>query len=586
MSAGHTFRDRGPLSTAWPARRSAWPLLAAGVLLAAIFSAHLAAAPAEVMPQRPTLNASDFGAAGDGLTDDGPAISRMLEAARRHPNARLQFAPNRTYFIRTAPSRYAFDLSGVSELVLDGGGSTFELGPHVRFLRLRDSRKVTVRRLRVDFRPLPFADGTVVAVNGRTRSLDVRLADGPDTAVCGGPTHEDGEQAFFGMLWTDGPYGTVSRHYWLDRVEPGGSAGVVRAYASKEFTEFGDLEPGRWKISLPVPGIAHRYGPGACFSIRDNDTVTFEDVELWSAPWMGFEIARNTGVLTFRRVHVRPKPGSGRLMSTCRDGFHVKGNRARLLWDGCILAGMTDDAFNISTHSSVVARVLAPNRIEVRQKFPLLFIPWRIGSSLAAADERSRRLLGRSVVTHVETGPEPPPIQGEPAAPVSVLTLRQPIPGLTAGSMVWDASSANPDTTLRNCRIAMSCRLQSPVTLEHCDVTALLWFYAEGVEGPFPGPITVRDCTLRRGRGNPVYAVVCSGASELPDAAAQAPPRAIHGVRFERNRIYGGFSIEGAEDVTLTGNRFLETGAPIVVKHNHGLRTSANTDTKGPLPLP
>ncbi|NLI00469.1 MAG: hypothetical protein GX446_13370 [Chthonomonadales bacterium] len=538
--------------------------------------------PAPSSPSR-TLRAASFGAVGDGVADDGPAIARMLEAASGQSGVTLAFDAGRIYGVRSARTRYVFDLQDQEGITLDGGGSVFELASHLRFLRLRGCRRITVRRLKVDFRPLPFADGVVVGVDQASGSLTVRVAPDDARRLIGGPTHEDGEQAFFGILWYDGPYSTIGRHYWLARTEPTDRPDTVRAIATEEFTEFSDIRaaasPGSaegpaWRISLPAPGIAHRYGPGACFSIRDNDTASFTDVELWSAPWMGFEVARNTGRLTFRRVHVRQKPGSGRLMSTCRDGFHVKGNRAELVWDGCILSGMTDDAFNISTHGSVITRMLAPNRVEVRQKFPLLFIPWRVGSLFVAADERARKLLGRARVTHVETGPLPPPIQGEPAAPVSALTLDRPITGLKPDALAWDASSANPRTTLRNCRIEMSCRLQSPVTLDRCEVTALLWFYCDPLEGPFPGPVTITKSALRRGRGNPVHAVIFSGASDKAESGD--PPRAIHDVTFRDNTVYGGFVMEGVEKANVEGNRFLEADAPFIVMGNHRVRLSGN----------
>ena len=532
-------------------------------------------------PGKRVFHASSFGVVGDGTTDDGPAIGRIMEAARGTTGARVAFEPRRTYFIGTAASRYVFDISGASGLTIDGRGSTFELGPHVRVLSLVGSRRVTVRRRNVDFRPLPFGDGEVIGVDAERRRIQVRTHR-DSRPLCGGPTREDGEQAFFGMLWTDGPYGPVGLHYWLERTEPADAPNTVWAVASPEFTGFAELNGKTWRISLPVPGIAHRYGPGACFKIRDNDTVTFEDVELWSAPWFGFEVARNSGNVAFRRVHIRPKPDSGRLMSTCRDGFHIKGNRGRLIWEDCVVTGMTDDAFNISTHSSEVSRLLSPNRIEVRQRFPLLHVPWLRGAELAAADERTGRLLGRGRVTDVTVGPEPEPIQGEPAAPISELTLDRPIPGITVGTMVWDRLSANPNTTLRRCRIEMSCRMQSPVIMEQCEVTALLWFYAEHIEGPYPGPVRVRGCTLRRGRGNPAHAVIVSGGpADRADAGSASAPRAIHDITFEDNRIYGGFVVEGAEGVRLIGNRFLEADAPIRLTANHRQRLFRNTGAAG-----
>jgi hypothetical protein len=501
----------------------------------------------------------------------------MLERIASDRPVILTFGTERTYRIRSSPSRYVIPLKGLENVTIDGGGSTFVLEPSLRFLDVQGSRNIVIRRLRVDYDPLPFADGVVTAVDASRRTMTVRLMNRADLPrVVGGPTQEDGEQAYFGMLWGPGPYGPISRHVWLGRVETAAEASSVVVRPSDEFTDYSGIVADRWHISLPATGIAHRRGPGACFCIRDNDTVSLEDVELWSATWMGFEIARNRGTLRFNRVHVRPKPDSSRLMSTWRDAFHVKGNRAALLWEDCELTGMNDDAYNISTHSSVITRLDSPTEVEVKQKFPLLFIPWRVGDRLVAADEESRQLLGSTTIAAVREGKPEPPIEGEPTAPSVHLTLSQPISRLATGVMAWNADAANPNTVLRRCRIHQSCRLQSPVTLEECDVTALLWFYAEPIEGPFPGPVTVKDCVLRRGRGNATYAVICSGASQRNDPESALPPRALHDFAFLHNRIAGGVSIEGVERLRMEDNVLLEPKGPFVVERNHGVALSRN----------
>ncbi len=406
--------------------------------------------------------------------------------------------------------------------------------------------------------------------DAKARTLDVRLNRAQAARLAGEPTGEDGEQAFFSMLWRDGPYGPVSRHYMTKRIDAFSEDGV-RVYAAEDFQHFEDIISGGWRVSVPVPGIAHRYGPGPCFRIHDNENVSLEDIELWAAPWFGFNVMRNTGTLTFRQVHVRPKPESGRAMSVWRDGFHVKGNRATLLWEDCMLEGMNDDAFNISTHSSAVTRLYAPTRVEVRQKYPLAHIPWRVGDTLVAADEAAGQLLGAAVVVAVEEEPAPAPINGPPAAPRTTLMLDKGIAELHIGTMVWAREAANPETTLRRCTIRQSSRMQSPMTLQACDVTGLLWFYAEHIEGPFPSGITVKDSVLRRGRGNPTHAVIFSGAPDEFPSEPSRPARAIHDVIFTGNTVWGGFVMRGVENARITDNAFLETGAPRLMEGNHAL---------------
>ncbi len=152
-------------------------------------------------------------------------------------------------------------------------------------------------------------------------------------------------------------------------------------------------------------------------------------------------------------------------------------------------------------------------------------------------------------------------VEGQPAASPVTIEIDRPIPGLDAGAMVWEPESANPHTTLRRCMIQNSCRFQCPVTLEACDVTALLWFYGEEIEGPFPSHVVVRDCLLRRGRGNPRLAVSIAGR-----LGGDGRPSAVHGVVFERNRIWGDFSMIGVARARLDQNEFLEPGASVRIE--------------------
>ena len=208
-------------------------------------------------------------------------------------------------------------------------------------------------------------------------------------------------------------------------------------------------QTGAWKVSLPVPGLSDRLGPGALFNIEDNADLDFENIEVWSAPWFAFAILRNSGELTFRKVNVRPKPASGRLMSSWRDGFHAKGNSGRLLFEDCTVDGMNDDAFNISTHLSVVQRVLPEKAGGNFTEVPALVYPaagWRYicgGGSGWQTDRGAganfwRGLCGQGFAEVIERDSQ------QARAPVVTVELATALPGLKEGDAAWDASTSNP----------------------------------------------------------------------------------------------------------------------------------------------
>ena len=509
-----------------------------------------------------TLHAPDFGVTGDGITDDGPALQEALNVlVNYNGSARLLFEANSTCYIESVPETYIIDWVEVHDQVIDGNNTTFLLAGDVRFMQLEKCRNIETRNLNIDYTPLPFADGIVVAKNPEELWVDVQVFDEFDLPPLGGPTRTGGEQAYFGMIWNPGPYDLVSRHYWLaDTLEayPGSLNDRVIRLVAENFDAFQTIEIGKTVVSLPVRGIAHR-GGAEVFRIRSNENVYFENIDVWSAPWFVFGIHSNRGEVINRNVNIRPKPGTQRHTSAWRDGFHVKGNYADLLWEDCHFEGMNDDAFNISTHMSYVQQITSPTQIEVIQNFPLGIVPLAQGDTLVAYDVPGGKILGRREITAVEGTFETDWSSGSPRSPWITVHFDEAIPGLKENDLIWNESSANPNTILRRCTIKMSCRLQSSITIDDCDVTALLWFYGENIEGPIPSSVEVLNSRLRLGRGNPNLAVSFTSAIHGRGPSTLRPQEpVITNILLRNNEIDGHLNIDYAENVSLQNNRFLE----------------------------
>ena len=455
------------------------------------------------------VRVADHGAAGDGRADDGAAFSNAVVALAAAPRpAVLRLESGRTYRI-AAGEGYAIDLAGLKDVTVEGAGATLLLGPARRAVALRGCTNATVRGLRIDYDPLPFAEAEVIAKDPAARTIDVRIAEGFAMPPAGGPTREGGEQAYFGMLWNPGPHTLRSTHCWIDdlaAIAATNDPRRMRVAVGESFRSFDRVTPGTTRMTVPVRGVAHRHGPGAVLHLDGNLGATVEDVEIASAPWFACMIQRNEGTVTFRRVNVRQPPGTARITSSWRDGIHAKGNRAVLTFEDCILDGMNDDSFNLATFISRVEVVDGP-RLRVRQNFPLVYIAWRPGDTLRAYAAATGSLLGEARVVAVEEAPASKPDH----APAVTLTLDPPPAGLAKGDQVWAVEATNPGSELRRCTIRNSCRFQTPVTLEACDAAAFLWFYGEHIEGPLPSGSVVRNCSLRAGRGNSEIALSIDG---------------------------------------------------------------------------
>lgn len=501
--------------------------------------------------------AKDFGVTGDGITDDGPAVRKAMDAiSLADGDKTLVFEQGKTYYIKNFNGTYLFDIRILSDIAIDGGNGIFLLDGNVRLISLERSKHITINNLSVDYKPLPFADGLVIVKNQAEGYVDVKISDGFEMPPYGGPTKAPEEQAYFGMLWNKGPYSLLGTHYWVKDVEesqPGsGAQRIVRVSATTDFTDWNAITANVTQISIPVRGIAHM-GPHEVIRIVECENVYFNNVEVWSAPWFAIGLARNKREVTFKNVNIRPKPGTGRLTSSWRDGFHVSSNYATLLWEDCCIEGTNDDAFNIQSFTSTLLEARSDEEVTIRQNYPLSIVPYNPGDVVAVYDVVNGKILGKAKVVSssgfIQTGEVP--------APAITLVMDQSVSGMSSGCQVWNESSANPNTTLRRCSIFSSCRFQSSLIIDNCDIKALSWFYGDNIEGPIPSDILIKNSNLFIGRGNATIAATFSSSMTKDGEPYPSKEPVIFNVILQNNVIDGELRIEHADKVSLLNNQLL-----------------------------
>lgn len=509
------------------------------------------------------IDAVDFGLHADGVSDDGPAIRAMLEvAASVEAPIALRFPKDKVIAVKTGTERYVFHLHRREQLTIEGNGCEFVLDPYLCFIDLFDCEQIAVRNLQVDYSLQATAPGTVMALDEAAYTVDVQL-DWPDYAArLGGPTDKDGEQAFFGMLLLDAPYEVKKvKHFYVFGSEDLGNGRVrIQSDAAHVKGLRKSLKLGETRIGLPVPGLAHRHGPGALCRIDYSGDILFQNVEIWTAPWFSFQLFRNRGDVTMQQVHVRPRPGSGKVLSSCRDAYHAKGNRGQLLFVDCILSGLGDDAFNISTHCSRIRKIHTSTDIEIRQQFPIQYIPFEVGDTLVVMNGANNEIVAeRRILAIEETAVKTADresasydTQFSGNAPVVRLRLDAPIEGMQVGQVAFDRQSSNPINIIRGCSMDRSSRFQANVELEKCRIEAFTWFYGDPIEGPGPETVSVRDCEVRARMTFNGW-----GGSKVPsDYEPQVDSAMLKTVTLEGNELWGPVTIQKALEVKLSGNRF------------------------------
>ena len=348
-----------------------------------------------------------FGAVGDGVADDAPAIASAIRAASQAAPGAVVFFPKGRYLLArgsrlqakspypavqgigdTALSGTALiALQDVRDLSLVGEAGTMLIArdTDASVLGLSGCTNVTVRSLAMDYEPLLFTQGTVAAVDPNTGTMDLSVQAGyPD------PT---------GALFAGAqPWLTVRASDSPDLMKAGtGNHGQVF------FSQFSDLRaisggPHRWTGAsrAHLRGVAP--GDRFVFAARDNAhpgavaiwfsrNCLFEKLTIHSAPVLAFAVFHDES-LTFRDCVIEPLPGSGRLISTNADGIHSKWNRVGPTIEGCRFSGTHDDGFTFHGSGTRILRAEGSTLTVERQEF------FRAGDEIAVIDSGTGRTRG------------------------------------------------------------------------------------------------------------------------------------------------------------------------------------------------
>ncbi|HAI10096.1 MAG TPA: hypothetical protein DCM28_00200, partial [Phycisphaerales bacterium] len=146
------------------------------------------------------FNVQDYGAIGDGVTDDSSAIAKAIEAAKAQPDSEhVVLLPTGTYRLATTHSatfnRVMVDENGVPKdltqtghllvasaqnLTIRGESGTklIMTDVYTTGVLVVDSTNVTLEQVSIDFDPLPFTQGLVESVDLENKLVTVQIQQG------------------------------------------------------------------------------------------------------------------------------------------------------------------------------------------------------------------------------------------------------------------------------------------------------------------------------------------------------------------------------------------------------------------------
>ena len=515
------------------------------------------------------FNLKEFGAKGDGSSDETPALGKALAAIRaRQGEPAILRIPAGTYLFRNPDpqAKTNVEIGNLENVLIEGESpetTTFILGLYGKpGLCFRDSKNTTIRNLTLRTGEIPFAQGTILAVDVKNSTVTIR--HDPET-MRPDDRHFD-ENPYFQCCTAYHPNGTIVRTQFIawnhGKVEDLGG-GKFRLHMDPDHS----LAYLRKGLKFVMP---NRVYPAGCFNMTDTVFCNAEQIHVRSS----FAAAFSTNVArwsSWSRCKVFPLPGM--MLASNAD-----------VWmglSGAYLSGFEatnpgDDCFNAYSPGYNIAMIdgnrASPGRIHGRQEPGSLrmFLSMRTGQYLALGEVRDCADPKYTVFAD----PLPPGIISEEQIRRNGKSGnsggRADVPDVTNDSRVTGVG-----TVIRNSRFANSrsgANMQTPCSLmennvfENIAMGTAIRIGCLTHEGTPPYHMTIRNNVVKNSfAGILAQRFIANGQSALC-----AP---IHGITIENNRIGDvtfNLWLQNVSDAVIRGNRF--TGIPLNAFHEQSDR--------------
>jgi len=363
-----------------------------------------------------TISANDFGAVPDDGLCDAANIRKALLSLRDAPGTKLVFDKG-TYNLKssTDDSRlesYIFDVQGLKDVQIDFGGSLMLIGrPQSGFMSALRCENVIIENMELDYAPLPYTVGKVVAIDRENLTFDFKILNGypmPDDSF------------FLDYINRPGDPTTRTWGFFLDEHHPGRIKPSTRnVYFQRQVDKVSD---GVYRYHVSWPGrTATKAGPdlnldgvaegdlfnylarcSGAFLVRGNKQMTFRNIVLFASGGANVSGTYND-CMNFLGVHVRIK--EGRYKTSNADGFIFHSLGYAPWFEGCTTEGMSDDTINIHIRPCYILEVLDLRTLRLGKEPaphpPISPRDFAVGDDIDFFDGESGRITLTAKVTEV-----------------------------------------------------------------------------------------------------------------------------------------------------------------------------------------
>ncbi len=445
--------------------------------------------------QTTVLRLEDYGGAGDGVTDNGEALSQALAAAKEAEGpVMLELEKDATYYFENVPGDgYLFELKNLTDMTLRGDNTTISMnGAKLNgYVNADQCENLRIEGLNLKTSKSVYAIGDVLEANVEELYIDIQ--SDRDLEIT--ETYQNYFPDAFGLPLTD--YNRA--HMFIRSIE------VLDAGAYRYRIHLQDMDDVQRKMAsmvrdglrflFPRPGWGESISKSSgAFIITSSSNVELENINMWSSGAFCYHMRYNRGRFFLRNVNVTPEPGTDMAMSGWRDGFHLKNNATQFTFENCTIERNFDDAFNTGFTALDVTKVYSDTEFEASccEFGGTYYGRLDPGDTLLFYDEDKGSLVTSARIKEW--------VNQEDWAALPHIILEEPVPELTEGLTVSCLDVAQPGMVMRNCYINGSYRFRSPLKCEDTQFdTMVAWFdNLVKLEGPAASNQYFINCKFRK----------------------------------------------------------------------------------------
>lgn len=343
------------------------------------------------------IYAEDFGAVGDGVTDDKDAIVKAVNAAvMTGKPTRLEFKKNAVYRLSERMDRNAYiAISDAENLEIEGNGCTFLIEkPTTMFLDLDGCTNVKIKNIKATYEEHTSTQGRITEVDKANRKFTVKLDEGfPDIAPKWWRDSIGFTSFYFGQLYhptEDRVKITEFDTVPMDDITKIGDRlyqASIPTYRNINCYEVGD------RLVIPTRGSGYDTPVSrqhlACIDLRSCKDMLFEGITITGSAQLGISVGLCTGRIKFKNYSMETKEGA--LLSANSDGLHYWRNRAGLIVEDSKFMANLDDHINTKGEDTKLISKTDSRTIVTEESYM-----YEVGDEIVLYDTASKYIVGRA----------------------------------------------------------------------------------------------------------------------------------------------------------------------------------------------